>query len=736
MSTKSKTFELVCLEDEEQEVTLGAQPTTPTSSSGNIRPFSTDMTDDNDDEEDALTTTYEDDLNEVLRREDLYPWFNVILIAVTVGTVEYIPLFFLGISINAKYKYLDELITSSGLIIMTVANVIFSCLCVVTAALTTRLVPCTAGSGVPPLIGYLYNGRKVDRSLFTSQMVLIKMIGVELAIVGGLAVGREGPAIHIGAAIGDLTNRLINKTIRMYTGKKVPFSGAVKSNVVMMGATCGFASAFRSPIGGMLYCVEEIATHWDIKSHMSVGAQTFVAASIAAFTTQIILNVSSKSGQISFSSIIIFSEEEANAGTTKAAYQYHDLPGFLVTAIICGLLAGVTTRISNWLRVWKNTPKAPSSPLKQVLCVVRDAILVATLTTLCFSIIPLVYKDCQPEPGLEDTDGHRLLSGGGGDRTYVQYTCADGKYSQLASLSLAGEEGVIRHLLSRDGEEFKLLALIIFLVVYLPISVVTRLIPIPMGSFVPNLLIGALVGRIVGEAMQTIYPSSVQLSLPGVFALLGAASMLGAWTRTMMAVVVTLLEITGDIGMVSPLICGVVIARSIATRIADHSYTHELFYALIDDPDSDGPLILHPNDWKPQKKVVDEASATKQGSFRNDKEENQKGQRTSVTLATPTGTPRLRGQTIAWGGFGRGALGAAGPKSEEDDGYYAANTVGFASNPTKNKFFLRTQSSNSVDGRVGMEGIDEDVDDSVGAEESSLRNRNGGKQVRRKSAGI
>jgi H+/Cl- antiporter ClcA len=659
-----------------------------------------DDIDDEDFEDNALTTDLEQDLNEILQKEDLYPWFNVVLIAIAVGCVEYIPLFFLGVSINAKYAYLDDLLSSSGLAVMTLANVAFSITCIVVAVLTTQLVPCTAGSGIPPLIGYLYNGRKADKELFTSQMVLVKMVGVELAIVGGLAVGREGPAIHIGSAIGDLTNRFINKSIRVYTGKKVPFSGQVKSNVVMMGATCGFASAFRSPIGGMLYCVEEIATHWDIKSHMSVGAQTFVAAAVAAFTTQVILNVSSDSGKISFSSIIIFSEKEANEGTTTAAYQYHDLPGFLVTAICCGLLAGITTQASNYMKRWRKN-QIPSSSTMKIVGLVRDAIIVAGLTTLFFSLVPLLHTHCRDEPSASyDDELHRLLSGAGGDRTYVQYTCPDGKYSPLASLSLAGEEGVIRHLLSRDGEEFQLPSLVIFLIIYIPISVSNRILAIPMGSFVPNLLIGALVGRIVGEAAQSIYPSSVSLSPPGVFALLGAAAMLGAWTRTMMAVVVTLLEITGDIGLVSPLICGVVIARSIANTIADHSFTHEQFYELIDDPDSDGPLILHPNDWKPQKKVVSEEE-THDGSFRKNADnnnENSGGKRVSVTLATPLGTSRMRGNSV-WSGMQRRVLLRRNSSGDEP----------IMDSSTRNAFLYKSYSTMSLDRGKTEYNDDDDI---------------------------
>jgi H+/Cl- antiporter ClcA len=70
----------------------------------------------------------------------------------------------------------------------------------------------------------------------------------------------------------------------------------------------------------------------------------------------------------------------------------------------------------------------------------------------------------------------------------------------------------------------------------------------------------------------------------------------GAWAHILIAVVVTLLEITGDVGMTVPMIIGVIIAREISTKIAHHCYTHTLFYAIIDDPDSDEPPILHPMD--------------------------------------------------------------------------------------------------------------------------------------------
>ena len=164
-------------------------------------------------------------------------------------------------SIPLKYDFLNSMLRQHGLGIMFLTNWAISVVLVVFGVLLTTTTPIASGSGIPQIIAYLFNGKKIDKQIFSPEMVLVKMIGVTCGLTGGLVIGREGPAIAMGAGIADSTNRLINKTIRVVTGRKIPFDGQVKSNIVMMGATAGFASAFRAPIGGLLYCVEELATH-------------------------------------------------------------------------------------------------------------------------------------------------------------------------------------------------------------------------------------------------------------------------------------------------------------------------------------------------------------------------------------------------------------------------------------------------------------------------------------------
>jgi len=61
------------------------------------------------------------------------------------------------------------------------------------------LEPVAAGSGIPQVKCYL-NGVKVPR-LVRIKTLACKAVGVTLSVVGGLAVGKEGPMVHSGAVI-------------------------------------------------------------------------------------------------------------------------------------------------------------------------------------------------------------------------------------------------------------------------------------------------------------------------------------------------------------------------------------------------------------------------------------------------------------------------------------------------------------------------------------------------------
>ena len=66
-------------------------------------------------------------------------------------------------------------------------------------ALCAFVAPVAAGSGIPQIKCFL-NGVKVPR-VIRLKTYLVKVFGIVLAVVGGLACGKEGPMVHAGAVI-------------------------------------------------------------------------------------------------------------------------------------------------------------------------------------------------------------------------------------------------------------------------------------------------------------------------------------------------------------------------------------------------------------------------------------------------------------------------------------------------------------------------------------------------------
>ena len=70
------------------------------------------------------------------------------------------------------------------------------------AVLTVYVAPGASGSGIPEIMGVL-NGVKYPK-IFTKRVLVIKVIGVILAVSGTLCIGKEGPLAHIGAIVAIL----------------------------------------------------------------------------------------------------------------------------------------------------------------------------------------------------------------------------------------------------------------------------------------------------------------------------------------------------------------------------------------------------------------------------------------------------------------------------------------------------------------------------------------------------
>ncbi|MDI9913895.1 ClC family H(+)/Cl(-) exchange transporter [Rhodococcus sp. IEGM 1379] len=123
-------------------------------------------------------------------------------------------------------------------------------LCTVLAVLIVRRVPLAAGSGIQH-VEAVARGEAKPPGLI---LVPARFVGGLLAIGSGLVLGREGPTVHMGAAIGAETGRRAS----------LPESDVRLLQTSMSGA--GLAVAFNAPIGGALFVCEEVTHSFTLRT--------------------------------------------------------------------------------------------------------------------------------------------------------------------------------------------------------------------------------------------------------------------------------------------------------------------------------------------------------------------------------------------------------------------------------------------------------------------------------------
>ncbi len=111
---------------------------------------------------------------------------------------------------------------------------------VIVVFLVDRFAPEAKGHGVPEVMDAIFYKRGDIRW----QVAVIKSLASALSIGSGAAVGREGPIIQIGSALGSAFAQVLN----LSTHQKITLLSA--------GAGAGIAATFNTPIGGVLFALE------------------------------------------------------------------------------------------------------------------------------------------------------------------------------------------------------------------------------------------------------------------------------------------------------------------------------------------------------------------------------------------------------------------------------------------------------------------------------------------------
>lgn len=113
---------------------------------------------------------------------------------------------------------------------------------------TTRGLETTRGSGIPQVIAALQLPEDWRARNLSLKVALAKMLLTVSGLLGGASIGREGPTVHVGAALMHAIGRRF--------GFRDPRQGTL---FLLAGGAAGIAAAFNTPLAGVVFAIEELS---------------------------------------------------------------------------------------------------------------------------------------------------------------------------------------------------------------------------------------------------------------------------------------------------------------------------------------------------------------------------------------------------------------------------------------------------------------------------------------------
>ncbi|THH09923.1 hypothetical protein EW145_g1683 [Phellinidium pouzarii] len=379
------------------------------------------------------------------------------------------------------------------------------------ALLVLTYAPYAFHTGIPEIKAIL-GGYVLDEFL-GPWTLLIKSLGLVLAVASGLSLGKEGPLVHVACCMIFLVSKLFKKHLP---------NEAQKRRLLAAAASAGISVAFGSPLGGVLFGLEELDTSANDSDVMWRG---FVTSVIAAVSLQYI-------DPFGTSKLVLF--QVTSVSDTWRAFE---LVPWLTLSIIGGVLGSFLIKLNVAAAVYRQRSYLHNYPILEVVC--------ATAVTGCISylivfmrvqtseLVANLFQECDPSKG----DYHGLCN-------------PNALYENIFLLILTA-------------------------IIKLCLTAVTFGMMVPAGIFLPTIAMGACLGRAMGlfvQGLHRAYPALWIFSTcppdptercvsPGFYAIIGASAMLGGVTRMTISLVVILFELTGALSHVLPIMISVMVSK-------------------------------------------------------------------------------------------------------------------------------------------------------------------------------
>ncbi|KAH9825825.1 putative chloride channel protein, partial [Teratosphaeria destructans] len=378
------------------------------------------------------------------------------------------------------------------------------------AQLVQSYAPYAAGSGISEIkciiAGFVMKG------FLGFWTLLIKTLSMPLAIASGLSVGKEGPSVHYAVCTGNVISRLFVKYRR---------NAAKTREILSACAAAGVAVAFGSPVGGVLFSLEEMSSYFPLKtmwrSYYCCLVATAVLAAMNPFRT----------GQL-----VMFTVRY------DRSWHFFEIPFYVLLGLFGGLYGAFMMKWNLRYVAFRKRYLARYPILETVILALATALLCYPNMFLRIDMtesMEILFLECE------------------GGHDYDALCDRNNRWTMVITLLAAT---LVRS----------------FLVI---ISYGCK---VPAGIFVPSMAIGASFGRMVGILVQALHERfphaayfaacepDVPCITPGTYAFLGAGAALSGIMHITISVVVIMFELTGALTYILPTMIVVGVTKAVADR--------------------------------------------------------------------------------------------------------------------------------------------------------------------------
>ncbi|KAI6191212.1 Chloride channel protein 2 [Aphelenchoides bicaudatus] len=404
------------------------------------------------------------------------------------------------------------------------------------------VAPQAIGSGIPEMKTILRG--VILKDYLTLKTFISKAVGLTFSLGSGIPIGKMGPFVHL-ASIGA---NLLSNLAAFYDGAY----GNESRKSEMLHAACGVgvACVFSAPVGGVLLSIELTSSYFSVRNYW----RGFFAAACGATIFRVLR--------------VIISQQVTLVGFYQTsfpidAFEPEELVFFAIVGLGCGFIGAIFIVF-----------------YRSVVMFLRQNNFAKRFFQTNWPVYPMVISFIVASITYPRGYG-RFLTGRYKFTQTVLDLFANCTFTKPAH-SPASPHGCTEDLLfswtnhEGFGPYNYFLVVALFSITFLFLSAICNTMPIPCGMFMPTFVVGAAFGRLFGEFISTLFPEGIPGGtdhpiFPGIYAVVGAAALTGAITKSV-SVAVICCELTGQLVFLIPLMLAVIIANAVCSNLQPSIY--------------------------------------------------------------------------------------------------------------------------------------------------------------------